>query len=86
MNAARSQALHCLCRSPSRQQSLQAVVELQAVEHRILQGLALLAFCPASKWSTKKVEMTPAAAQQLSSLGSSIICKMEKGAEMRLWY
>ena len=65
MRGAESEAFECLCRSPSRQQSLQAVAGVQAVEHRTLRALALLALRPASKWSAKRVVMTPEAAQQL---------------------
>ena len=52
MREAVSEALVCLCRSPSRQQSLQALAGVQAVKHRALQALALLASRPASEWCT----------------------------------
>ena len=51
---------------------------LQAVEHRALQALALLALRPASELSTERNDFTHKAAQQLSSLGSSMVYEMEK--------
>ena len=54
MGGVGSEAVGCLCRSPSRQQFLLVVVGLQAVEHRALQALALLALHLASRRSTQR--------------------------------
>ena len=78
MREAASEAFVCLCRSPSRQQSLQAVAGVQAVEHRVLQALALLALRPASEWTTQRISLLLKLRSSSSSLGSSMAFSMEK--------